>query len=583
MASENIPGRAAPEANRPSRFVLPPDALLLVATLGLLWFLLGRQLSHEWSANEQYSYGWFVPFLAAFLFWLRWEEWRTGERAEDQSRGPSDGRHGGRPSSGAGLRASLLPAGILLLLLFPIRLFEVANPDWRPLSWAHALVVVGLTLLLIGHRGGRAAARHFAFPVCFILVAVPWLTPIEAPLVHGLMRLVAAMATETLTLFGIPAQLEGSLIRVATGVVGVNEACSGVRSLQTSLMIGLLLGELKRLTTIRRIGLVAGALAIALLANFVRAFFLVWIAATRNLSAVERWHDLAGYAIVGAVFFGTIALAAALTKGRSPKEEAGRTGNGSQRTEDFPVTSPRRLNRRFSVSVFSVSAFLYLFLVEAGVSGWYRWHERGFIATKSWTVRWPEQAPGFRELPIAGNIRSTLRYDQGREAMWPIELMPNEQKTPASCTMFFFRWEAGSASLLRARAHRPDICLPNTGWRLTADAGVRTYPVAAGLELPFRHFRFVRESVAGRRIFAEAFFCQREDRVPPARPDRSDATSGRTGNWMRADRVRVVAQGLRNQGQQVLEMVLLTSEEIGQEKAETVLARIAREAVVLKR
>ena len=134
--------------------------------------------------------------------------------------------------------------------------------------------------------------RHFAFPVCFILVAVPWLTPTEAPLVQWLMRIVASVATETLTLFGIPAQLEGSLIRVNNGVVGVSEACSGVRSLQTSLMIGLLFGELKRLTIARRVWLVCAALAIALVATFGRAFFLVWIAAPQYLAAVHRWHHL---------------------------------------------------------------------------------------------------------------------------------------------------------------------------------------------------------------------------------------------------------------------------------------------------
>src|SRR5215212_9915565 len=42
--------------------------------LGALWFVLCRQLSGEWSLNEQYSYGWFVPFFAAYLFWLRWED-----------------------------------------------------------------------------------------------------------------------------------------------------------------------------------------------------------------------------------------------------------------------------------------------------------------------------------------------------------------------------------------------------------------------------------------------------------------------------------------------------------------------------
>ena len=57
--------------------------IFLFATLGLLWFILCRDLSLEWSSNEQYSYGWFVPFFAAFLFWLRFEDaahLRSGSR-----------------------------------------------------------------------------------------------------------------------------------------------------------------------------------------------------------------------------------------------------------------------------------------------------------------------------------------------------------------------------------------------------------------------------------------------------------------------------------------------------------------------
>jgi len=45
--------------------------------------MLCRQLSYEWSSNEQYSYGWFVPFFAGFLFWLSWEDWRgTGGQSD---------------------------------------------------------------------------------------------------------------------------------------------------------------------------------------------------------------------------------------------------------------------------------------------------------------------------------------------------------------------------------------------------------------------------------------------------------------------------------------------------------------------
>src|SRR5207244_7915063 len=153
------------------------------------------------------------------------------------------------------------------------RLFEIANPEWRLLAWIHAAAVVTLTLLLIWWAGGEAWLRHFAFPVAFIFVAVPWPTSVETPVIQGLMRLVAHGAAETAMLLGTPAEVEGNLIRVSNGLVGVNEACSGIRSLQTSLMIGLLFGELKRLSILRRAALVGGAVAIALVTNFLRAVF----------------------------------------------------------------------------------------------------------------------------------------------------------------------------------------------------------------------------------------------------------------------------------------------------------------------
>src|SRR5207249_661695 len=263
------------------------------------------QLSNVWSVNEQYSYGWFVPFFAAYLFWLRWQD-----RPDPQL---------------AARRGYLLAAATVLLALatlFPLRLFEVGNPDWRPLGWLHAAIAVSITSALIWKIGGKPWLTRFAFPVAFIFVAVPWVSPIEVPIVQGLMRVVASIASETLNLCGIPAQLEGSVIRVNTGLVGVNEACSGVRSLQTSLMIGLLFGELKRLSIPRRLLLVFAAAATAFVANCVRTLFLVWIAATRGLPSEGQWHDVAGYAIVAATFVATLAVAALLSHKKPPASQS---------------------------------------------------------------------------------------------------------------------------------------------------------------------------------------------------------------------------------------------------------------------
>ena len=149
----------------------------------------------------------------------------------------------------------------------------------------------------------------------FVLVSVPWISAIEVPIVQGLMPTLASIATEALSLFGVPAEVQGNLVRINGGVVGVNEACSGVRSLQTSIMIGLLFGELKRLSLVRRILLIVGAVAIAFVANCGRAFFLVYMAATRGIAEVEKWHDIAGYTIVALVFFGSLGITAWLARG----------------------------------------------------------------------------------------------------------------------------------------------------------------------------------------------------------------------------------------------------------------------------
>ncbi|MEY2526107.1 MAG: hypothetical protein QOE73_878, partial [Verrucomicrobiota bacterium] len=471
---------------------------LLLLTLGALWFILCRQLSGEWTINEQYNYGWFVPFLVLYLFWLRWED----RPREIGNRKPA--------SNGVNAIAILIAAGALALLL-PIRLFEIGNPDWRPLGWIHTGAVAAFTLLVIWCAGGKPWLRHFAFPIGFFFVAVPWISPIEQPIVQGLMRIVAAVAAETASLCGIPAQLEGSLIRVSNGLVGVNEACSGVRSLQTSLMIGLLFGELKRLSAARRVLLLAGALAIAFLANCFRAFFLVWIAATQNISAVDRWHNVTGYLIVTAVFAGSVGLAALLgRKGLEVRDQKSEVGNQNSSTSQ-PSSTPQLL-----------LVLSWIVLVEIGAEAWYRSHELNMIPHVHWTARWPESTPGFREIRIDEGIRSTLRFDEGREASWPLsnetprreldnKLLQSQDTKRGLCSLFFFRWNPGTSTILRARAHRPDICLPNTGWKTLTDNGLRDYRIAQDFALPFRHFSFVRDIANQPQRFAHAFFCMRED------------------------------------------------------------------------
>lgn len=545
---------------------------LVVGGLGLavLWFILIQTLSLEWSGNEQYSYGWFVPFFAAYLFWLRWED------------RPAATPCGARGRAGLAL---LFAAIVTLFFLLPIRLFEIAAPDWRPLGWMHAGVVVALTLLVVWLAGGKKWARHFAFPVCFILIAVPWIAGIEVLVVQGLMRCVAVIAAEALSLSGIPAQLEGNLLRLRTGVVGVNEACSGVRSLQTSLMIGLLFGELQRLNLARRLGLVAAAAAIAFVGNVCRAFFLVWVAAHEGIDATERWHDTTGYSIVGLVFFGTMGVASLLARRK------GRAASSPEAAAHKPEGRALAFKLRTSAAG---ATLLWLIAIELGVEGWYRWQERHFVARQPWSVQWPEAAKNFRDIPLDERMRGILRFDEGRGATWqlpdpaqPVQASASVsgvntgRNAPLTSVLYFFRWEEGRSSILRARGHRPDICMPSIGWQQTGDHGSQQY-AAGGISLPFRHFEFVRNSPGPQPAqMAHAFFSVGEDMVKPT--ERESETerelSGMQGFTLIPKLWSLVRAGERPRGQQVMQVILVSRTPLSPAEAQSRLAEMVRALV----
>ena len=565
------------------RFSAP--LVLPLLCFAALWFVLSRQLSGEWLVNEQYNYGWFVPFFALYLFWLRW-----------QDRPPPEVR-----SQKLEVRSRLVAAFIgipALFLLLPVRLFEIASPEWRPLGWIHAASVATLTLLYLWCVGGKPWVRHFAFPVAFFFVAVPWPTAVEVPVIQGLMRMVAHVAAETAMLLGIPAQVEGNLIRVSTGLVGVNEACSGIRSLQTSLMIGLLFGELKRLTVLHRVALVVGAVIIAVFANFVRAVFLVTVAATKNISEVGRWHDVAGYTIIALVFLSTMGLAYLLGRPRRNsgfQPESSGTASSVPRTQTgYPIGDAARM------PALLAAALCWLLFVEIGIAAWYRAHETNLVSGIRWTVRWPEQAPGFRKLNIDPEIRSVLRFDEGQSAAWMLTPPPTSESSPATktsgtqvnrlppnavaCHLYVFRWNPGRNSALLANLHRPDVCLPASGWTQVADDGVRNYPVSGAFELPFRHFEFQRAIGNSAPQTAHAFYCLSEDRAAESSVPATTSLSGMTGSpseWTRAERLRTVLEGRRHLGQQVIEAIFVSNESFSSADAESRLRDLVRDIVLL--
>ncbi len=503
-----------------------------------------NQLRIEWSLNEQYHYGWAVPVLAGYLLWRNKQRGAGGEGLSDIGCQLPDGGEERLKAEGSRLRtsgegsaaASLHPGNFafristfaLLWLLLPLRLIQEANSDWRMVSWGLALTIVGLLWLGVWRWGGWPALRASAFPICFLLVSVPWPSGLEQWLVQNLAGLNTATAVEILGWAGFPAVARGNLIELPTGVVEIDGACSGIRSLQAIVMASLFFGEFYRHTWKVRLKLLGWGVALALGCNVARTGFLVWIAASRGLTVMQAWHDPAGVAILLLSLTGLWMMGSAErgAGGERLKAEGSRlkTRGGGEEFARFRIS-----NFGFRTST-AFAALAWFGVVELATFGWYYAHEQGRPAPVVWRFEMPKQRATFRELAISPETQRMLRFDKGVHATW-------REPDGATIESYFFEWQPGRSSATLARNHTPEVCLPAAGRKILSQEDV-TVPVE-GLELPFRHFVLsVGDQVA------HVFYCLWEDR--------SLTQSAEVKFPDFQNRLQAVWEGRRNMGQRVL-------------------------------
>jgi len=499
--------------------------------LACLWLWLSFQLGAQWSAYEQYRYGWAVPFLCAYLFWRRWQS---------RPKGASPGSP----------KAALALLALAALIYLPTRFLQEENPIWRLTSLLWTLEVIAFTLCFIYLAGGFPWLRHFWFPFVFFLVAVPWPSALENALTQSLMRLNVATTVELLSLFGVPAVQHGNVIELRTGVVGIDEACSGIRSLQATLMLSLFLGELYALSARRRALCLFGGFVFSFLFNVGRTLLLAQVASSKGVGAVASWHDPAGVTILVGCFLSLWALAVGLKRGKSAAQASSPASPASVPVWPHPPSSI------FHLRWVSTALCAWLLLVETGTEFWYRLHERGVGDQAKWSVRWPNNQPAFRVVNIPPSIRGQFQYDEGVEGRW-------QDANGGDWQLYYFRWfPAGSlqkrVSIQLAKTHGPETCLPAMGMSPKSGPGNINLRVE-GMDLAMQQYEFTAEDRP-----LHVFYGIYED------PSGSATLANRRKDC--ASRVAAALAGSRNYGQRFLEVAVS-----GYEKPEDAKSALLRE------
>ncbi len=461
----------------------------------MVWGRTIQHLSIEWSINDQYAYGWGVPALCLLMLWRR-----RGQFALSDYRFP-------------------LSLFCLIPVFVFIRWIGEANPDWRLVSAGLGASAVAITLVIVAALA-PASWRFVAIPILLFLTAVPWPTFVEHPLVQWLTRGSVAVTTEVLSLIGTPAIAHGNIIETAAGTVDVDEACSGIRSLQVSLMLGLFFGEWNRFSGRHRALLVGAAMGFAWFFNLCRTLLLSVITSQSGPAAAGRWHDPAGVAILLGCFCCIWWLAGWLARGAVPAPDQ---PAATPAPIDLPAPGPGP--RPWLI----LAAPALLLAGEVAIAVWY--FRPGEIQTPSWQVNLPRELPSFRASTVPDKSRKILRFDEAQAGHWI-------EQDGTRWQAVFLRWNPGGVAVHLARNHTPDICLPAAGRRVSETLNLAPI-AAAGTFIPFRCYTAVQEAGP---VFL--FYTLWED---GARVQKADS-----GSLTWANRWLSVIGRRRNPGQRVL-------------------------------
>lgn len=321
---------------------LPRATLAAGAFLLLLVVLLILDQRHWWDLRDDYLFGYLVPLFVAWVLYERWPLIRLSLIGGAVPQNRKDvwewqqhlvRRRVGPPPGGAiaiGLTAvagcaavtgflgvvfaalyrsmegpnlvttQLLALSFMVLLLSGSYLFSDERSDGAKVPVKERLAVVGLLV----------------FPACIWLLSAPMFNFIEKGISTFLLSQVATAVFLVFDLLGFSILQEGNILVLPQGEVGVEDACSGIRSLMACLFAGSFLAAaclppgLKSLW--KKVCLVAASMLFAFIMNIGRSLFLTAWAYAHGPEAIGESvhffgidlgtvHDVTGFAVIAPV------------------------------------------------------------------------------------------------------------------------------------------------------------------------------------------------------------------------------------------------------------------------------------------
>lgn len=259
-----------------------PAALVAFA---YLWLFHGTlyDMSMRWK-EPAFSHGMVIVPAAAFFVWYSRNAWRS------------------TPVKPANIGVVVVAAGLLLMVL-------ASWADVKFLPYVALLVVLGgLMLFLLGWEW----FKKLSFPYAFLYFMVPWPDFLVETVSFPMQMLTSIYATVLARLVGVPVVRDGVNLHIPPPVNAdfeVAVACSGMHSLIALMCLAAAFAFFTPAAMWKRWTLFAVGLPMALLANIVRVFAILCVAAWISPELAKKaFHDWSSPALFLINTIGLIAL-----------------------------------------------------------------------------------------------------------------------------------------------------------------------------------------------------------------------------------------------------------------------------------
>lgn len=399
----------------------------------------------SWEQVEEYSYGYFIPVITAFLIWQRSDVLRQHELR------------------GAWTGLWLITLALLMGVVgefSAVRLFS---------QYGFVVAMFGLSVTFIGWHGTRIVAVPLA--ILFFMIPLPQFLLRE--LSQTLQLVSSEIGVALIRAFGISVFLEGNVIDLGSFKLQVVEACSGLRYLFPLMVLGFLAAYFFQAALWKRALIVVSTVPLTIVINSLRIGLIgVTVEYWGPAMAEGLLHDFEGWFMFMICLVLLVAEMALLARIGSQGQSL-RAVFGLEYPDAAPAGSTVQY-QRFSPALAAAAVVL----AGAGAS-LLLWPAREQVRPERTPLSlFPMTLPGGwvgRSDYLDRDVIATLALDD--------HVIANYARPGEPWVNFYTAYYATQSG--GQSAHSPRTCIPGGGWKITqfeeADVAL---PAASGSALP---------------------------------------------------------------------------------------------------